>query len=216
MGNSQNRKSQKSHLKQYYFEVLEVRNAESSPRSTFDHRLTNWRDFEIQYTHDKLIAKSPENDLEEIPVDSDFQILSEQPEKCILTLQFHSFISQKLKTWKIKPKNPEDFTKWKKSLQRLLKFNWSASSSCQICNKAFGLLLRKHHCRRCSKCICSKCSLFRTTLPELSYSDLVRICSQCSIDVCTRRKGASDSETPNFTLIKANRNSKSEKNLVIS
>lgn len=214
MGNSQKCKSTKL-CEQFPFEVLEVKTSDSSPRSTFDHTLTTWRDYEIHYTNNQLIAISPEKYSEEIPIDSDFQILSEQPEKCILTIQFQSRVNEKLKIWKIKPKHPEDFSKWKKSLQKLLKSNWVISKNCEICNKAFGLVLRRHHCRKCLKCICAKCSQFRTTLPELSYSELVRICSKCNIDVCTRRQGEPSSDTQNSTLDKANRNSKSEKQLVI-
>jgi hypothetical protein len=29
---------------------------------------------------------------------------------------------------------------------------------CPLCNRAFSLLVRKHHCRQCGNVICSRCS----------------------------------------------------------
>jgi hypothetical protein len=59
---------------------------------------------------------------------------------------------------------------------------------------------RKHHCRRCGMCVCDNCSPIRSTLPELAYTDMVRICSECGKDIQGNRKGTDLSETPNFKL----------------
>ncbi|KAG2174446.1 hypothetical protein INT44_006709 [Umbelopsis vinacea] len=47
-------------------------------------------------------------------------------------------------------------------------FKWepdSEASDCRRCNKRFGLLNRRHHCRRCGLVVCDKCSTARTFLP---------------------------------------------------
>jgi hypothetical protein len=158
-------------------------------------------------------VSSGENDPEEILIDSDFQIINEQPEDLIFTIQFNCQKSEMIRTWKIKSKDTQDFKHWKKSLRNLLKFKWKRSNLCQTCGKAFGMFLRKHHCRKCGRCICDKCSPFRSTLPELTYKDLVRICLDCSKGVSERRKGKDDVEIPNFTKLKKKRLTKCEKKL---
>jgi hypothetical protein len=47
-------------------------------------------------------------------------------------------------------------------------FKWepdSEANECRRCNKRFGLLNRRHHCRRCGLVVCDKCSTARTFLP---------------------------------------------------
>ena len=36
----------------------------------------------------------------------------------------------------------------------------SASQSCRVCDKRFGLICRKHHCRKCGKLVCDACSKY--------------------------------------------------------
>lgn len=66
------------------------------------------------------------------------------------------------------------------------------STNCEVCQKGFGLLRRRHHCRQCGACVCSSCSPFRTYVsqpwerPSAGYaaqlgSDKVahRVCTGC-------------------------------------
>lgn len=66
--------------------------------------------------------------------------------------------------------------------------------SCRICERRFGLLVRRHHCRKCGQIICDKCSPWKVYLnssdilqdpsgPLESLSTLAsrphRVCEQC-------------------------------------
>ncbi|VDP83322.1 unnamed protein product [Echinostoma caproni] len=68
--------------------------------------------------------------------------------------------------------------------------NWSESDVCQICAAPFfwnvkkmwsimSVGVRQHHCRRCGKAVCDKCSPFRSTLPALGFERDVRVCNTC-------------------------------------
>lgn len=56
-----------------------------------------------------------------------------------------------------------------------------AIARCQMCAKSFGVLRRKHHCRRCGRCVCATCAPSRCTkaLPEFGYREPVRHCVDC-------------------------------------
>lgn len=41
---------------------------------------------------------------------------------------------------------------------------WKEESHCEVCNSRF-VFTRRHHCRRCGRCVCSTCSPFRLPLP---------------------------------------------------
>ncbi len=76
-------------------------------------------------------------------------------------------------------------------------------SECTRCSTGFGMFNRKvsalttrlsavqHHCRRCGKVFCDKCSKNRTKLPpEDGYGDeKVRVCQPCFEIVTGKRKG---------------------------
>lgn len=176
--------------KSFDFEVLQV---SSSSRQ--------WSSMQLVYSSKKLIAFHSKSDTEELPINADFKIINEDPESCILSLQFYSFKASSIKTWKIRPKDPSDYISWKETLQDLLKSKWLDSKKCEICKTRFNIIKRKHHCRKCFKCICADCSPFRTTLPELGFQEMVRICRNCSRSVCEQRKGESRAETPNFIVM---------------
>eukprot|EP00656_Telonema_subtile_P023682 TRINITY_DN2523_c0_g1_i7.p1 TRINITY_DN2523_c0_g1~~TRINITY_DN2523_c0_g1_i7.p1 ORF type:complete len:229 (+),score=49.75 TRINITY_DN2523_c0_g1_i7:83-769(+) len=63
-------------------------------------------------------------------------------------------------------------------------------SECTRCSTGFGMFNRKHHCRRCGKVFCDKCSKNRTKLPpEDGYGDeKVRVCQPCFEIVTGKRK----------------------------
>ena len=57
---------------------------------------------------------------------------------------------------------------------------WQADAkNCQLCGKSFGLLNRSHHCRHCHNIVCEKCSKTSMALPNLGYSEPVRVCDKC-------------------------------------
>ena len=53
--------------------------------------------------------------------------------------------------------------------------------ACQMCARGFGMFRRKHHCRRCGRCVCSSCAPEKCmkTIPEFGYKDKVRHCVDC-------------------------------------
>lgn len=48
-------------------------------------------------------------------------------------------------------------------------------SRCQLCSKEFRVTTRKHHCRKCGKCICSDCSKNKMKI----QSSMERVCDEC-------------------------------------
>ena len=59
--------------------------------------------------------------------------------------------------------------------------NDADAASCQLCKSEFHLLNRRHHCRKCGRCVCGDCSpesSFRP-LPQLGHMDPVRQCKLC-------------------------------------
>uniref|UniRef100_A0A673HXA4 WD repeat and FYVE domain containing 1 n=1 Tax=Sinocyclocheilus rhinocerous TaxID=307959 RepID=A0A673HXA4_9TELE len=67
---------------------------------------------------------------------------------------------------------------------------WLDSDSCQKCGQPFfwnikqmwdtkTLGLRQHHCRKCGKAICGKCSSKRSTYPIMGFEFQVRMCDDC-------------------------------------
>ncbi|KAL1529739.1 hypothetical protein AB1Y20_000675 [Prymnesium parvum] len=52
---------------------------------------------------------------------------------------------------------------------------------CQLCRHDFDFFNRRHHCRKCGRCVCNECSppeSFRP-LPQLGHPDPVRQCKLC-------------------------------------
>ncbi|CAD5119010.1 DgyrCDS7665 [Dimorphilus gyrociliatus] len=54
----------------------------------------------------------------------------------------------------------------------------SATTVCMICNARFTMFVRRHHCRRCGRVICSTCSSKRMKLGD--GEELVRVCDDCA------------------------------------
>lgn len=55
-----------------------------------------------------------------------------------------------------------------------------ASDNCQQCSTPFGMLRRRHHCRRCGSLLCGACTTRLEFVPELGYTkDKVRVCFGC-------------------------------------
>lgn len=56
---------------------------------------------------------------------------------------------------------------------------WTDSAICERCAVPFGVLLRKHHCRRCGRTFCQDCSGKMVALPEMGLYEEVRVCEGC-------------------------------------
>lgn len=59
------------------------------------------------------------------------------------------------------------------------------TSDCEECHKAFGMIVRRHHCRRCGRCLCNECSCCLGFIP-IKPDDQVgapptneRLCNRC-------------------------------------
>ena len=54
---------------------------------------------------------------------------------------------------------------------------------CLICKAPFSFMTRRHHCRRCGKCVCSKCAPAKNSRPiiEWGFRDSVRHCKLCYV-----------------------------------
>merc|ERR1719399_824093 len=67
------------------------------------------------------------------------------------------------------------------------------------CLKTFskfrGIGERRHHCRKCGKLVCNACSKTRRRLPELGYSQPVRICLMCVDEMDLQREAGSASKS---------------------
>jgi FYVE zinc finger len=57
--------------------------------------------------------------------------------------------------------------------------SWKPNTHCEVCHSSFGLRQREHHCRICSRSVCSACSPYRSMVFEFDKKSPVRICSVC-------------------------------------
>uniref|UniRef100_A0A7S2H4B3 FYVE-type domain-containing protein n=2 Tax=Octactis speculum TaxID=3111310 RepID=A0A7S2H4B3_9STRA len=55
----------------------------------------------------------------------------------------------------------------------------SAVKNCQICDRQFTLIKRRHHCRSCGKVVCGTCSNEKIRLQNIHESKFVRACTIC-------------------------------------
>uniref|UniRef100_A0A8C9WPE0 WD repeat and FYVE domain containing 1 n=1 Tax=Scleropages formosus TaxID=113540 RepID=A0A8C9WPE0_SCLFO len=81
-------------------------------------------------------------------------------------------------------------TVWNMDTPREEAPQWLDSDSCQKCEQPFfwnlkqmwdtkTLGLRQHHCRKCGKAVCGKCSSKRSTYPLMGFEFQVRVCDSC-------------------------------------
>jgi len=55
----------------------------------------------------------------------------------------------------------------------------SEVASCPLCAAAFGLFVRRHHCRRCGGVFCGSCSGSQIALPLFGMDGTHRVCDGC-------------------------------------
>ncbi|KAL4220349.1 WD repeat and FYVE domain-containing protein 2 [Mactra antiquata] len=79
---------------------------------------------------------------------------------------------------------------WDMAAQRIETPEWAENDHCQKCEKPFfwnfrkmweerTIGIRQHHCRKCGKAVCEKCSSKRSTIPPMGYEYDVRVCEDC-------------------------------------
>ena len=54
-------------------------------------------------------------------------------------------------------------------------------NKCMLCDSSFNIFFRKHHCRKCGRCVCEDCAPSKNTRPllEVGISEPVRHCMVC-------------------------------------
>lgn len=86
---------------------------------------------------------------------------------------------------------------WDMTAKRQETPEWSEKDSCERCARPFfwnvkAMLdqkqvgLRQHHCRRCGRALCDKCSSNRSALPVLGFEFPVRVCDECHLHISDR------------------------------
>ena len=73
------------------------------------------------------------------------------------------------------PKEQEE--KERKAVVRSVFVPDSEVSKCQLCGSEFTFVKRRHHCRKCGKCICGDCSLGK--MPFSNSSQEEKVCNTC-------------------------------------
>ncbi|ELP86095.1 Rho/RAC guanine nucleotide exchange factor, putative [Entamoeba invadens IP1] len=51
------------------------------------------------------------------------------------------------------------------------------AKNCMLCNLPFSLVTRRHHCRKCGKCVCANCSKGKITVSK--KCGMERVCDRC-------------------------------------
>ncbi|XP_046854021.1 WD repeat and FYVE domain-containing protein 2-like isoform X2 [Xenia sp. Carnegie-2017] len=88
---------------------------------------------------------------------------------------------------------------WNMATKRKETPEWVDSDFCQYCRSPFfwafkqmwdqkQIGLRQHHCRRCGKAVCDKCSKKRSTLPILGFEYEVRVCLTCFEEITNEER----------------------------
>jgi FYVE/RhoGEF/PH domain-containing protein 5/6 len=54
-----------------------------------------------------------------------------------------------------------------------------AAAQCMRCDTAFGVIVRKHHCRNCGAVVCKTCSAHTAIVPGVDKNKEVRVCNVC-------------------------------------
>ncbi|KAJ9444749.1 hypothetical protein DIPPA_23998 [Diplonema papillatum] len=83
---------------------------------------------------------------------------------------------------------------------------WQTSdgqNTCTVCDRAFNLFRRKHHCYHCGCLVCRECSRHKFLLPSIDQTGMVQVCDVCFEGLAAerethkaKRSGAGRSEDP--------------------
>ena len=94
---------------------------------------------------------------------------------------------------------------WNTEVERAETPTWSQSDICEACSSPFFwnfrqmwqrkiIGVRQHHCRKCGRAICLKCSQKSSTLPLFGYEFEVKVCESCFSSI------EDDERTPTVTF----------------
>jgi len=83
---------------------------------------------------------------------------------------------------------------WDMTVERKETPNWSQSDMCEKCASPFFwnfkqmwdqkiVGVRQHHCRKCGRAVCQKCSDKMSVLPKYGYEHEVRLCQECFLTI---------------------------------
>ncbi|GMH56044.1 hypothetical protein TrRE_jg1125 [Triparma retinervis] len=65
---------------------------------------------------------------------------------------------------------------------------WDANTPrCQLCQRDFSLLVRRHHCRNCGKCVCGTCAFSKVRMDQVDENKLQRVCNVCADELKAAR-----------------------------
>ena len=70
--------------------------------------------------------------------------------------------------------------------ERGIKFSpmWDADTpQCMECNRGFTIVVRRHHCRNCGKCVCGSCCFEKVRLDHIDEHRLQRVCNKCAEEI---------------------------------
>jgi WD40 repeat protein len=95
---------------------------------------------------------------------------------------------------------------WDLDIQREETAEWGGGSTCEKCGIPFFwnvkdmwtrkiIGVRQHHCRKCGRAVCGKCSEQESTFPLMGFEIPVRMCQDCHATVTT------DDRTPLATFL---------------
>jgi hypothetical protein len=79
---------------------------------------------------------------------------------------------------------------WNMDVKRQETPEWADSDNCQRCSRPFFwniksmmdqkiIGLRQHHCRKCGRAVCDKCSNSKSAIPIMGFEFDVRVCDEC-------------------------------------
>ncbi|CAI8007374.1 WD repeat and FYVE domain-containing protein 2 [Geodia barretti] len=85
---------------------------------------------------------------------------------------------------------------WDLDIQREETAEWGGGSTCEKCGIPFFwnvkdmwtrkvIGVRQHHCRKCGRAVCAKCSELESTYPPMGFEIPVRMCQDCHATVTT-------------------------------
>jgi len=68
---------------------------------------------------------------------------------------------------------------------------WGANTpACEICRRNFTVLVRRHHCRNCGKCVCNTCAYEKVRMDQVDETKLQRVCNPCAEELKASRSQA--------------------------
>ncbi|KAK2707207.1 zinc finger FYVE domain-containing protein 21-like [Artemia franciscana] len=97
--------------------------------------------------------------------------------------------SQNGKKW-IKTQSGVKVIDARKSPFELKEPNWVSDKDverCQDCYMIFNMMNRRHHCRRCGRIFCDRCSSYYYSIPRMGFVDPVRNCRKCAVTARNER-----------------------------